>query len=52
MGYLSLDKGPRVRTFSFSGKGRRYFIICIVNLLLTIITAGVYLPWALMRARR
>ena len=52
MGYLSLDKGPRIRTFSFSGEGRRYFIICIVNLFLTIITAGIYLPWALMRARR
>lgn len=52
MGYLSLDKRPRVRTFSFSGEGGHYFIICIVNLFLTIITAGIYLPWALMRARR
>lgn len=52
MGYLSLEKGPRVRTFSFSGEGGRYFAICIVNVLLTIITLGIYLPWALMRARR
>lgn len=52
MGYLSLDKEPRTRTFSFSGQGGHYFCICIVNILLTIITLGLYLPWALMRTRR
>ncbi len=34
-------------SFVFHGTGERYFLICVVNVLLTIITLGIYLPWAL-----
>ncbi len=47
--------GPvtRVRkTFMFSGKGLEYFRIWIVNLVLTIVTLGLYSPWAKIRSRR
>jgi uncharacterized membrane protein YjgN (DUF898 family) len=35
--------------FEFTGKGGEYFAIWIVNLLLTIITLGIYSPWAKVR---
>ena len=35
-------------SFVFHGTGERYFLICVVNVLLTIITLGIYLPWAFM----
>jgi len=38
--------------FRFTGSGREYFGIWIVNLLLTLITLGLYLPWAKVRTRR
>ena len=41
-----------VRHFLFQGSGKRYFNICLVNILLVIVTLGLYLPWALIRARR
>lgn len=52
MGYLSLDKIEKSRTFSFSGNGRKFFLICLANIFFVIITLGIYLPWAIMRARR
>ena len=39
-------------SFVFRGTGERYFLICVVNVLLTIITLGIYLPWALMKCKR
>jgi len=36
----------------FSGSGSEYFRIWIVNLLLTIVTLGVYYPWAKVRRLR
>lgn len=36
--------------FEFSGRGSEYFAIVIVNWLLTLITLGIYYPWA--RAKR
>lgn len=39
-------------SFVFHGTGERYFLICVVNVLLTIITLGIYLPWALMKCKR
>lgn len=39
-------------SFVFHGAGERYFLICVVNVLLTIITLGIYLPWALMKCKR
>lgn len=41
-----------VRHFLFQGSGKGYFAVWLVNILLTLITAGLYLPWALVRARR
>jgi uncharacterized membrane protein YjgN (DUF898 family) len=36
----------------FTGSGSEYFKIWIVNVLLTIITLGIYYPWAKVRNRR
>ncbi|MEJ2142233.1 MAG: YjgN family protein [Gammaproteobacteria bacterium] len=38
--------------FDFQGRGGEYFGIWIVNLLLTIITVGIYTPWAKVRTKR
>ena len=38
--------------FSFSGSGREYFGIWIVNLLLSIVTIGIYTAWAKVRRLR
>lgn len=40
------------RTFIFHGKGLDYFLISLVNVLLSVITLGVYVPWAMVRSRR
>lgn len=37
---------------SFEGNGSEYFRIWIVNILLTIVTLGLYYPWAKVRNRR
>lgn len=36
-------------TFEFTGNGREYFRIWIVNLLLTVVTLGIYSAWAKVR---
>ena len=36
----------RVYSFSFKGEGSAYFGIAIVNLILTMLTLGLYYPWA------
>lgn len=38
--------------FSFTGTGREYFGIWIVNVLLTIVTLGIYSAWAKVRSTR
>ncbi|NOQ78338.1 MAG: DUF898 family protein [Gammaproteobacteria bacterium] len=40
------------KNFSFTGKGGEYFKIWIVNILLTIITLGIYSAWATVRNKR
>ncbi|ELA4307429.1 DUF898 domain-containing protein, partial [Salmonella enterica subsp. enterica serovar Cerro] len=35
-----------------TGKGGKYFVICLVNFLLTCITLGIYAPWAMVKCRR
>ena len=52
-----LDKGVKVtndnkQTVQFTGDGASYFGIWIVNLLLTIVTVGLYSPWAKVRRLR
>jgi uncharacterized membrane protein YjgN (DUF898 family) len=51
-GIESTTQTPSVRPpepFSFTGKGGEYFGIWIVNLLLTIVTLGIYSAWAKVR---
>lgn len=43
---------PGEHSFVFHGKGWPFFKICLINLLLTIITLGIYLPWAFVKSRR
>ncbi|HPE61123.1 MAG TPA: YjgN family protein [Thiolinea sp.] len=38
--------------FEFTGNGREYFKIWIVNILLSILTLGIYSAWAKVRTRR
>jgi uncharacterized membrane protein YjgN (DUF898 family) len=45
----STDSSPREYRFEFTGKGSEYFSIWIVNLLLSIITLGIYSAWAKVR---
>lgn len=40
------------RAFIFTGRGWTYFRLCLLNTLLTIITCGIYLPWARVSCRR
>ncbi|MGU7802487.1 DUF898 family protein, partial [Escherichia coli] len=40
------------QAFTFSGRGSEYFRIWIVNLLLSIVTLGIYSAWAKVRRLR
>ncbi|WP_437891671.1 YjgN family protein [Phytobacter sp. V91] len=40
------------QSFIFHGKGLSYFNISLVNILLSIVTLGIYVPWAMVRSRR
>ena len=44
--------GGRLRPLVFTGSGGEYFRIWIVNLLLSIVTAGIYSAWAKVRRQR
>jgi len=41
-----------MKSLEFNGTGTEYFKIWIVNILLTIVTLGIYHPWAKVRTRR
>lgn len=43
---------PQPEHFTFTGSGSEYFRIWIVNLLLTIVTLGIYSAWAKVRRTR
>ena len=45
------DSGRRF-SFEFRGRAGEYFRIWIVNVLLTIVTLGIYSPWAKVRTKR
>jgi uncharacterized membrane protein YjgN (DUF898 family) len=49
---LNSDAINSQHSFVFHGKGGAFFILCLVNLLLTIVTLGIYFPWALVKSRR
>jgi uncharacterized membrane protein YjgN (DUF898 family) len=44
--------GPREMQFIFTGNGFEFFKIWIVNLILTILTLGIYSAWAKVRTKR
>ena len=46
------DDSERSFSFEFRGRTEEYFRIWIVNVLLTIVTAGIYSPWAKVRTKR
>ena len=52
MNNVNVEKDNSRHAFVFTGKGGEYFLICLVNFLLTIITLGIYGPWALVKCRR
>jgi uncharacterized membrane protein YjgN (DUF898 family) len=43
------EGGNRIEGFTFTGNASEYFRIWIVNLFLTIVTLGIYSPWAKVR---
>lgn len=48
----NIAQAPRAQPFTFTGSGSEYFRIWIVNLLLTILTLGIYSAWAKVRRNR
>lgn len=46
------DTRPQRLNFEFRGQGMEYFKIWIVNILLTIVTLGIYSAWATVRNNR
>ncbi|MEM9479290.1 MAG: DUF898 family protein, partial [Verrucomicrobiota bacterium] len=48
----SMDGSLRENSFEFDGRGGEYFKIWIVNIVLTVITFGLYIAWAKVRTRR
>ena len=48
----SRPESAHIEALRFSGTGSEYFRIWIVNLLLTIVTLGIYSPWAKVRRLR
>lgn len=52
MNDVTIGKDNSRHSFVFTGKGGEYFLICLVNFLLTIITLGIYGSWALVKCRR
>ncbi len=48
----ALDDEPHVVGLTFSGRGSEYFRIWVVNLVLTLVTLGVYSAWAKVRKAR
>ncbi|WP_034297167.1 YjgN family protein [Herbaspirillum sp. RV1423] len=51
-GFTGAPAAPATEAFSFSGRGSEYFRIWIVNLLLSVVTFGIYSAWAKVRRLR
>ena len=47
-----INAHPQHHNFFFTGKGSRYFGIWAVNIILTILTLGLYYPWAKAAVRK
>ena len=52
MSYSLTKENRETHAFTFYGKGSSFFIICLVNVILSMITCGIFLPWAFVRTRR
>lgn len=50
--HISEPYHPKTIPFQFSGQANEYFRIWIVNILLTIVTLGIYSAWAKVRRKR
>ena len=50
--FASAEPAGHALPITFSGSGSEYFRIWIVNLLLTLVTLGLYYPWAKVRRLR
>ena len=53
---VTVDRTPALKTvvipFEFHGSGREYFKIWLVNIILTILTLGIYSAWAKVRHKK
>lgn len=49
---VNISSSAKTHQFTFTGNGAEYFRIWIVNLLLSIITLGIYSAWAKVRTKR
>ena len=49
---LALELAPQQYPITFTGSGSEYFRIWIVNLMLTIVTLGIYSAWAKVRKQK
>lgn len=47
-----MKQGKKMYQFKFHGKGKEYFGIWIVNILLSIVTLGIYSAWAKVRTNK
>src|SRR6266571_1915322 len=45
----SAEAAPEIHRLSFTGSGKEYFRIWIVNLMLSVVTLGIYSAWAKVR---
>lgn len=52
IGSVAGYRGNRILDFEFSGSGRGYFRIWIVNVFLTVLTLGIYSAWATVRRQQ
>ena len=50
--HASSDTKQKISRFEFTGTGKEYFGIWIVNILLTIVTLGIYSAWAKVRNKQ
>ncbi|WP_434660404.1 YjgN family protein [Klebsiella sp. MISC125] len=52
MSMISGQQQSHSYRFVFHGQIWPYFVICLVNVILSIITCGIFIPWAWVRSRR
>ncbi|MEX9251562.1 DUF898 family protein [Pseudenterobacter timonensis] len=52
MNINSGGQANHLHRFVFHGQVKSYFILCLVNLILSIVTFGIFIPWAWVRHQR